>query len=58
MYNNEPRPDPAILALPNTVLTPHMGSATQEARRLMLKLTLDNLRAVLSGKPALTPVLE
>lgn len=58
VYNNEPRPDPAILALPNTVLTPHMGSATQEARRLMLKLTLDNLRAVLSGKPALTPVLE
>lgn len=58
VYNNEPRPDPAILALPNTVLTPHMGSATQEALRLMLKLTLDKLRAVLSGKLALTPVLE
>lgn len=58
VYNNEPHPDPAILALPHTVLTPHTGSATQEARRLMLELTLDNLRAVLGGKPALTPVLE
>ena len=58
VYNNEPNPDPAILLLPNTVLTPHMGSATQETRRLMLKLTLDNLQAVLSGKPALTPVFE
>ena len=58
VYNNEPAPDPALLALDNTILTPHVGSATGETRRLMLRLTLDNLQAVLAGKPALTPVLE
>jgi lactate dehydrogenase-like 2-hydroxyacid dehydrogenase len=58
VYNNEPEPDPALLAASNTVLTPHVGSATRETRRLMLRLTLDNLHAVLAGQPALTPVLE
>jgi len=50
-------PDPSILALSGTVLNPHVGSATRDTRRQMWRLTLDNLKAVLSGKPALTAVL-
>lgn len=58
VYNDEPTPDAALLALPGTIFTPHVGSATRETRRMMLRLTLDNLEAVLAGKPALTPVVE
>jgi lactate dehydrogenase-like 2-hydroxyacid dehydrogenase len=57
VYNDEPAIDPAFFTLPNTVLTPHIGSATAETRAAMLRLTLDNLRAVLGGDSALTPVL-
>lgn len=56
VYNDEPNINPAFLNLPNTVLTPHIGSATRETREVMLRLTLDNLHAVLSGRPPLTPV--
>ena len=56
VYASEPNVDPALAALPNTVLTPHLGSATEETRAAMLDLTLENLRAVLGGKPAVTPV--
>jgi glyoxylate reductase len=40
---------------PNVVLTPHTASATIEARQAMSKLAADNILAVLSGKPPLTP---
>ena len=56
VYQDEPAIDGAFLTLPNTVLTPHVGSATAETRAAMLRLTLDNLHAVLKGAPALTPV--
>ena len=56
VYNDEPVINPAFLSLPNTVLTPHVGSATRETRAAMLRLTLDNLHAVLGGRPPLTPV--
>jgi lactate dehydrogenase-like 2-hydroxyacid dehydrogenase len=57
VYRREPDIDPAFFTLPNTVLTPHVGSATHETRAAMLQLTLDNLAAVLDGRPALTPVM-
>ncbi|GBR10532.1 D-glycerate dehydrogenase [Gluconacetobacter liquefaciens] len=53
---NEPNPDPRLLALPNLFLTPHVGSATVETRTDMCMLALDNVDAVLAGRPALTPV--
>ena len=56
VYEDEPDIAPAFLDLRNTVLMPHIGSATQETRALMLRLTLDNLHAVLGGAPPLTPV--
>jgi lactate dehydrogenase-like 2-hydroxyacid dehydrogenase len=56
VYRNEPNPDPRFLGLPNVFLTPHMGSATVETRTDMGMLALDNIDAVLSGRPAVTPV--
>jgi hydroxypyruvate reductase len=56
VFNDEPMINPALQSLPNTVVTPHVGSATRETREVMLGLTLDNLHAVLDGAPALTPV--
>lgn len=38
--------------LPNVILSPHAGSATHETRADMLRLTLDNLHAVLAGRAA------
>lgn len=41
--------------LPNVIMTPHIGSATVEARQEMTKIAVDNVLAVLSGQPPLTP---
>ena len=56
VFEHEPLLDSPLLALPNVVLSPHAGSATRETRQAMLRLTLDNLHAVLAGRPPLTPV--
>ncbi len=58
VYLNEPRINPEFLTLPNTVLLPHVGSASQHTRNKMGQLTVDNLLAYLAGKPPLTPVPE
>ncbi|SOZ96307.1 Glyoxylate reductase [Cupriavidus taiwanensis] len=57
VYEDEPLIDSPLQRLENVVLSPHAGSATVEARSTMLRLTLDNLHAVLAGKPPLTPVI-
>ncbi|MUV39217.1 Glyoxylate reductase [Lentibacillus sp. JNUCC-1] len=45
-----------LLELENVVCLPHIGSASYETRWEMLKLCLDNIKAVLNGNDALTPV--
>lgn len=57
VYADEPAIHPRLLAAPRTVLLPHLGSATRDTRRAMAGLALANVRAVLSGKPPLTPVV-
>jgi lactate dehydrogenase-like 2-hydroxyacid dehydrogenase len=49
-YNNEPNVDPRLIALPNTFLMPHIGSATAETRDAMGFRALDNLDAYFAGR--------
>jgi glyoxylate reductase len=57
VYENEPSLNAALFALDNTVLLPHLGSATFDARSDMALLAAKNVAAVLTGKKPLTPVL-
>ncbi len=57
VYEREPEVHPGLLRLhERVVLAPHLGSATRETRRSMAQLAVDNVLAVLSGKPPLTSV--
>ncbi|GAA3698447.1 D-glycerate dehydrogenase [Nonomuraea antimicrobica] len=56
VFEDEPRVHPRLLELDNVVLVPHLGSATTETRTAMARLAADNVRAVLSGAPPLTPI--
>ena len=56
VFAHEPRVPQALLDHPRCVLTPHVGSATLETRAAMAGLVVENLLAVLSGRPAITPV--
>ena len=56
VYRGEPEINPEFFQLKNVVLLPHIGSATEETRLAMAHLAADNIIAVLSGKPPLTPV--
>jgi gluconate 2-dehydrogenase len=56
VFEGEPNPNPALLRVPNVVLTPHIASATAATRLKMAMLAADNLIAVLGGKAPLTPV--
>ncbi|MBI2833283.1 MAG: D-glycerate dehydrogenase [Acidobacteria bacterium] len=56
VYEREPAVEPVLLQRENVVLAPHLGSATRETRTAMSDLAVDNVLAVLSGRPPLTPV--
>ena len=56
VFRNEPVPDPRLVALPNLLPLPHIGTATIETRRDMGALQRANIHAFLDGRPALTPV--
>jgi len=58
VYLDEPEIHPRLRAAPRTVLLPHIGSATLEARRRMAAIALANVQAVLAGDPPLTPVFR
>ncbi len=46
----------ALRKLPNVILTPHIASATKEARDEMAATAAKNIVAVLTGKKPLTPI--
>jgi glyoxylate reductase len=56
VYEREPEVHPALLALDNVVLAPHLGSATTETRTAMADLAVSNVLEVLAGRAPLTPV--
>ena len=52
VFEDEPRPLPALLELDNVVLAPHIGSGTHETRRAMADLVLENLKSFFAtGRP-------
>ena len=57
VYEHEPAVYPDLLKLENVLLAPHLASATRETRTAMANLAVDNVLAVLAGRPPLTPVL-
>jgi len=56
VFEGEPKLNPGYVSLKNTFLLPHIGSATIETRTAMGMLALDNVDAVLNGRPAPTLV--
>jgi glyoxylate reductase len=56
VFADEPNVPPALLELPNVVLTPHLGSATQETREAMTRVLVDNLQAAAAGRSLPNPV--
>ena len=51
VFEGEPQVHPALLAVPNVVLTPHIASASLATRRAMANLAADNLIAALGCGP-------
>jgi glyoxylate reductase len=56
VFAHEPHVPEELLSLPNVVLTPHLGSATRQAREAMTRIVVDNILAFTRGEPALTAV--
>lgn len=57
VYEEEPFVPQELIDLPNVVLLPHLGSATNEARREMAIMVGRNVAAVLEGKEPPNPVI-
>jgi lactate dehydrogenase-like 2-hydroxyacid dehydrogenase len=51
VYEKEPQVTPALLAMENVVLLPHLGSATKETRVAMGRRAVENLRLFFNGSP-------
>ena len=50
VFDGEPAVNPGLMTAPNTVLLPHLGSATASTREAMGLRALDNLRAFFAGQ--------
>ena len=56
VFEGEPKLNPALAALPNVVLTPHIGSASRATRIVMCNTAAANMTAVLEGREPANPV--
>jgi len=52
VFDGEPKVNPRLLAAPNLVLAPHIGTATRASRHEMLMLAIANLRRMLAEPAA------
>jgi lactate dehydrogenase-like 2-hydroxyacid dehydrogenase len=58
VFETEPGVPERLRRLPNVLLSPHIGSATQATRQAMADLVVANLQAHFSGRPLPSPVPE
>jgi glyoxylate reductase len=57
VYENEPHVPADLRELRNTVLLPHVGSATAATRDAMARLCAENVIAVLDGRDPPAPIV-
>ncbi len=57
VFYGEPNVNPELLSLPNVVLTPHVGSATERTRRKMAEMVCEDVSRVLLGREPLHRVV-
>jgi glyoxylate reductase len=58
VYEHEPSVPDTLKAIPQVVLTPHIGGGTLDAHEAMQSLVAANIEAFLAGEPVKTPVPE
>jgi lactate dehydrogenase-like 2-hydroxyacid dehydrogenase len=58
VFVDEPAVPQELIDMDHVVLFPHIGSASEQTRRAMDQLIVDNLLAWIAGQPPLTPVPE
>ena len=56
VFRAEPDFDRRFAALPNVILSPHIGSGSEETRNAMGFRALDNIAAVLAGRGPIDPL--
>jgi glyoxylate reductase len=56
VFADEPHVPEELLGLTNVVLTPHLGSATRQAREAMTRIVVENIRAFERGEALVSPV--
>jgi len=57
VFYGEPNVNPELLSLPNVVLTPHIGSATETTRRKMAEMVCEDVVRVLRGEEPVNRVV-
>jgi glyoxylate reductase len=50
VFEHEPKLPPALKAMKNVVLTPHLGSGVLEIREKMANIVVDNIQALVDGR--------
>jgi lactate dehydrogenase-like 2-hydroxyacid dehydrogenase len=56
VFEKEPHPPGALTALPNVVLTPHVGGHTMDSHAAMQDCVIANLEAFFADRPLAYPV--
>lgn len=56
VYEDEPVVNPRLLKMPNVVVVPHIGSATEEARKAMARIAATNILNFFTGQAPITAV--